>query len=199
MSNKPRRERQEFRVDDMLPLRDLPLTEEEFERKRSQISARARQATVLQEMINRDLFGNEVRDRLNPELSEAMSKLDAKLNFLIGANMMQNANQQEMKERPVNLSCTGAAFVPEHMYTKGMYINVIMMLATFPPTPVDLLGKVMWVRKKKSGEPFIGIKFFFRNRDEEDVMSKYVFKRSREMIRLKRLEEEERKSEQGAS
>ncbi len=191
--NTGKKARQEFRVDDMIPVRDAPLSKDEFEQRREQVSARSRQASMLQNMINQDLFGSDVRDRLNSELSDAMSKLDAKLNYLIGVNMMQNADQSEMENRPINLSCTGAAFSPTHKYSKGMYIELTMMLATFPPTPIDLLGQVMWVRKKQSGEQFIGLKFMFRNRDEEDMMAKYIFKRSREMIRLKKLEEEERK------
>ncbi len=188
-----RDERKEFRVDDMIPLRDSPLTKGEFEEKRAKISNKSRQSAMLQNMLGQDLFGNDARDRLNPELSEAMSKLDAKLNYLIAGNLMHDAMEDNLEERPVNLSCTGAAFVPSEPYAKGMYIELKLMLATFPPTPMELLGEVMWVRKKKSGEPFIGMKFHFRNREEEDAMAKYIFKRSREMIRLKKLEEEERR------
>jgi len=183
-------ERKEFRVDDMIPLHDNSLSKGEFEEKFAKISTKSRQSSMLQNMIGQDLFGNDSRDRMNPELSEAMSKLDAKLNFLIGANIAHDAIEGDMEERPVNLSCTGAAFVPSHPYAKGMYIELKMMLATFPPISMELLGEVMWVRKKKSGEPFIGIKFLFRNKDEEDSLTKYIFKRSREMIRLKKAEED---------
>jgi len=185
-----KKERKEFRVDDMIPMHESILTKHEYEEKRTQISSRSRQASLLQDMIGQDLFGNDARDRMNPELSEAMHKLDSKLNYLIGANMMHDAANANLKERPVNLSCTGAAFVPSEPCAKGMYVEVTMMLATFPPTPMELLAEVMWIRRKKSGEPFMGIRFLFRNKDEEDTLTKYIFKRSREMIRLKKLEEE---------
>jgi len=187
-----KKERQEFRVDDMMPLHELILTKTEYEEKRTHISSKSRQTSLLQDMIGQDLFGNDARDRMNPELSDAMHKLDSKLNYLIGANMMNDASNANLKERPINLSCTGAAFVPKEPCAKGMYMELTMMLATFPPTPMELLGEVMWVRRKKSGEPFIGIRFLFRNKDEEDTLAKYIFKRSREMIRLKKLEEDDR-------
>ncbi len=182
--------RKDFRVDDMIPVRDTPITTEEFEQKKIQVDARSRQSAMMQQLMGQDVFNNDVRDRLNPELSEAMGKLDAKLNFLIGANMLNQIDQSGMEDRPINLSCAGAALVPTHQYKRGDAIELSMVLATFPPTNMSLIGKVMWVRKKESGDPFIGVKFIFRDKAEEESMARYIFKRNRESIRLKRLEEQ---------
>jgi len=182
--------RRDFRVNDMMPMRDEPLTTEEFEQKKHQIDARSRQASMLQNMIGKDLFGGDIQDHLNTELSEAMGKLDAKLNFLIGSNMINQAEQANLKERSVNLSCTGASLVPEHHYKRGDPVELIMQLSTFPPTTLRLIGKIMWVRKNEAGEAYIGVKFLFRDKEEEDMLARYVFRRNREAIRLKKLEEE---------
>ncbi|MDQ6950150.1 MAG: PilZ domain-containing protein [Mariprofundales bacterium] len=182
--------RQDFRVNDVMPIRDEPLTHEEFEIKKHQIDARSRQSSMLQSMISKDMFNSEVRDHLNTELSDAMSQLDAKLNFLIGSNMINQAEQAQLKERPINLSCTGAALVPEHQYRRGEPVELIMQLSTFPPTTMQLIGKIMWIRKKETGEPFVGIKFIFRDQEEENSLARYVFKRNRESIRLKKIEDE---------
>ena len=63
------------------------------------------------------------------------------------------------------------------------------MLPSFPPTVLELLGEVMWAKKTSDGKPFIGVHFVYRCDEEEDAVAKYVFRRHREMIRLRRQQE----------
>ena len=184
--------RQDFRVEDMIPWRDEHISDEEFESRKKNIGIRSRQSSMLREMVGTDLFAGDSREKLNSEVAQAMESLDAKLNYLIGINMLNDANRSELTERPVNLSVTGASFVSDQMYRKGDSIFMTLMLPSFPPTVLELLGEVMWVRKTEDGKPFIGVRFVYRCDEEEDAIAKYVFRRHREMIRLRRQQEQSR-------
>ncbi len=181
--------RQDYRVDDVIPMRDMPISAEEYEIKKRHVGIRSRQGSMLRDMIGQDIFA-ENSAIANTEMAKAVEALDAKLNYLIGINMLNDANRSELKERPVNLSVTGASFVSDERYRKGDAIAVTLMLPVFPPTVLDLVGDVMWAKPEGNGRSQIGVKFFYRCDEEEETISKYVFKRDREMIRLKNRQEE---------
>lgn len=182
--------REDFRVDDVIPMRDTPMSTEEFEIKKTHVGIRSRQGAMLRNMIGQDIFSeNSVTG--NSEMAKAVEALDAKLNYLIGVNMLNDANRSDLQERPVNLSVTGASFVSNERYRKGDPIAITLMLPAFPPTVLDLIGDVMWARPEGEGRALIGVRFFYRCEEEEDTIAKYVFKRDREMIRLRGRQEEE--------
>ncbi len=181
--------RQDFRVEDILPWSDKLLSTEEFEIRKKHVGIRSRQSSMLRDMVGTDLFAGDSRKKLNSEVAQAMEALDAKLNYLIGINTLNDANRSDLKERPINLSVTGVSFVSDERYRQGDPVFITMMLPTFPPMVLELLGEVMWARETRERRPFIGVKFCYRCDEEEDSIAKYVFRRHREMIRLKKQEE----------
>jgi len=183
--------REDFRVDDVIPMRDQPISTEEYEVKKLHIGIRSRQSSMLREMIGKDVFA-EGGSAASSEMAKAVEALDAKLNYLIGVNMLNDANRSELKDRPINLSITGAAFVSDERYRQGDPIALSIMLPAFPPTVLDLIGDVAWSRPTDAGRSHIGVHFHFRCDEEEDAIAKYVFKRNREMIRLEKKREEEK-------
>jgi len=190
MSESGSNRREDFRVDDIIPMDDSPLSTEEFEVRKNHVGIRSRQSSMLREMVGTDIFSNDLRGKLNTDMANAMEALDSKLNYLIGVNMLNDANRSNLKERTVNLSLTGASFVSEERYRQGDPLAVTLMLPAFPPTVLELLGEVVWSRKTADGKPFVGARFVFRCEEEEDTLAKYVFRRHREMIRLKKQDEE---------
>jgi len=184
--------RQDFRIDDMIPMRDHPITREEYEIKKKQVGIRSRQSSMLQDMVGRDIFSSELKDHLNSDMAKAMEALDSKLNYLIGVNMLNDANRSDLKERPINLSVTGASFYSEERYREGDPIKLTLMLPSFPPTILDLLGEITWAAQQSNGRAHIGVRFYFRCDEEEDSIAKYIFRRHRESLRLRAKETENR-------
>jgi len=182
--------REDFRVDDIIPMLDAPISTEEYEIKKTHVGIRSRQGSMLRDMLGKDVFA-EGSSASNTEMAKAVEALDAKLNYLIGVNMLNDANRSDLQDRPVNMSVTGASFVSEERYRKGDPIAVTLMLPMFPPTVLDLIGEVAWARPEGSGKSLIGVQFFYRCKEEEDAISQYVFKRDREMIRIKQHQPEE--------
>jgi len=176
--------RQDFRVDDIIPICDEKLTREAFEINKSKVGIKSRQNSMLQTMVGRDLFGEE-REEMSTEVSGALEALDAKLNYLIGVNMLNDASHSDMQEKAVNLSVTGVSFVSDNDYSVGDVCKVTLMLPSFPPSTLELLAVLRRVDVVEDGRNKIGAQFYYRCDEEEDTIAKYVYRRHRETIRSK--------------
>jgi len=175
--------RQDFRIDDVIPVSDKKLTAQEFDRCKNKVGIRSRQNSMLQQMVGRDIFANASNEGANPEMTQALEALDAKLNYLIGVNMLNDASHGDLQERPVNLSLTGMSFTTDQAYQVGDSAHINLMLPSFPPSILELVGTVVRVSSPGDRRWKIGVKFYFRSDDEEDTIAKYVYRRHRETIR----------------
>jgi len=183
--------RQDFRVDDILPMKDTPLDKEKFEYERTHIGIRSRQSSMLRNMVGNDIFSS-VTPESDSELCNALGALDAKLNYLIGVNMLNDANRCDLEERPVNLSVTGMSFVTTHAYKAGDAMEIVLMLPALPPLVLEVLALVQRVKPAAKGQINVGVSFVYRCNEEEDQLSRYIFKRHREMIRIESRQQEVR-------
>ena len=183
--------RQDFRIDDVISMNDELLTKEDYEVQKENIGIRSRQNSMLQEMVGKDIFASGAHGSLNNDVANAMEMLDAKLNYLIGINMLNDANKSDLQERPVNFSVTGMSFHTNKKYREGDYIKVTLMLPSFPPSILELVGTIAWARKKGDDPLHVAIRFHYRCDEEENSIAKYVFRRHRESIRMRAKEEEE--------
>lgn len=181
--------RQDFRIDDILPMRDEQISMEEFTQLKTQLSIRSRQNSMLLKMVGRDVFAPDSHEGMSQELANAIDTLDAKLNYLIGINMLNDASRSDLQERAVNLSVTGTSFHTKTRYNKNDMLKISMMLPSFPPIILELIGEVTWVKPETNGYLHIGVQFHFRCDEEEDNIAKYVFRRHREYLRLRVKEE----------
>ncbi|TLS68963.1 PilZ domain-containing protein [Mariprofundus erugo] len=175
--------RQDFRIDDMIPVSDEKLTQRQFDLYKTKVGVRSRQNSMLQQMVGKDVFAGQDHLGMNPDVAVVLESLDAKLNYLIGVNMLNDASHSDMQERPVNLSVTGISFVSDESYEVGDFVKVNLMLPSFPPSIMDLVGTIVRATKMKDGRTRIGTRFYYRCDDEEDTVAKYVYRRHREAIR----------------
>jgi len=175
--------RQDFRIDDMIPVSDKKMTKKQFDLLKTKVGVRARQNSMLQQMVGRDIFSGEEHAGLTAEVATALESLDAKLNYLIGVNMLNDASHSDMQERPVNLSVTGISFICDVGYKVGDYVQIHLMLPSFPPSIMDLIGTVVRASRRADGRLQLAIRFYYRCDDEADTIAKYVYRRHREMIR----------------
>ncbi len=185
--------RQDFRVDDILAMHDKYINADEYEQLKQHPGIRSKQNAMIRDIIGKDITFHDLQGVIHHDLANALETLDTKLNYLIGVNMLNDANRSNLKERPVNLSVTGASFKTEQHYTKGDFIAMEIMLPSFPPSIVELIARVTWVKQETSETQHIGVQFIFRCVEEENSVCKYVFQRHRESIRLQnKLSEETR-------
>jgi len=175
--------RQDFRIDDVIPISDKKMTAKEFDLCKNKVGIRSRQNSMLRQMVGRDIFSGDAQEAANPEMAQALEALDAKLNYLIGVNMLNDASHSDMQERPVNLSLTGISFASDHQYQVGDAVHINLMLPSFPPSILELVSTVVRVSAQTGKRQKIGTKFYYRSDDEEDTIAKYVYRRHRESIR----------------
>jgi len=175
--------RQDFRIKDVIPVSDERMSAEDFEINKTKVGVRSRQNGMLRQMVGRDIFSTEHEAGASPEMSQAIEALDAKLNYLIGVNMLNDANRSDMQERPVDLSVTGISFSTRNYYQMGEAVAINLMLPSFPPSILELVGTIVRSPRPEGKKQKIGVKFYFRCDDEEDTIAKYVYRRHRETIR----------------
>jgi len=175
--------RQDFRINDVIPLSDERMSADIFEVNKTKVGVRSRQNSMLRQMVGRDIFSADHDAGASPEMSQALEALDAKLNYLIGVNMINDATRGDMQERPVNLSVTGISFTTRNYYQLGEAMSINLMLPSFPPSILELVGTVVRAPTPDGKKQHVGVKFYFRCDDEEDTISKYVYRRHRETIR----------------
>jgi hypothetical protein len=175
--------RQDFRIDDVIPVSDKKLTTEAFDLCKNKVGIRSRQNSMLQQMVGRDIFAAGEHEGGNPEMTQTLEALDAKLNYLIGVNMLNDASHSDMQERPVNLSLTGISFTSSNDYQVGDNTHINLMLPSFPPSILELVAVIVRVSSLNAKQRKVGAKFYFRSDDEEDTIAKYVYHRHRETIR----------------
>jgi len=188
--NQDKNRRQDFRVDDLLPMKDTLLDKEQFEYERTHIGIRSRQSSMLRNMVGNDVFSSLSSEQNDSEISNALGALDAKLNYLIGVNMLNDANRSDLVERPVNLSVTGMSFATPQSYKVGDTMEVVLMLPALPPMVLEVLAIVQRVKPAEKGKTNVGVSFVYRCNEEEDQLSRYIFKRHREMIRIESRQQE---------
>ncbi|MDX8392636.1 MAG: PilZ domain-containing protein [Mariprofundaceae bacterium] len=183
--------RQDFRVDDLLPMADKPIDRVIFENKKKQIGIRSRQSSLLRNMVGNDVFSSVASPQHeDSETSRALEALDAKLNYLIGVNMLNDANRNDLDERPVNISVTGISFSSREVYRIGDYMEVTLMLPALPPMVMELLGVVKRAEPGPNKRVNVGVIFNFRCDDEQEQLARYVFRRHREVIRMETRDHE---------
>ncbi len=176
--------RQDFRIDDILAVYDKPINTHEYVKQQQFPGIRSRQNAMIQDIIGKEVTTEQLKGMVNHDLASALETLDTKLNYLIGVNMLNDANRSNLKERSINLSVTGASFHTEEQYNKGDYISLALMIPSFPPTIIELIGTVIRVEQESLNTQHIGVHFSYRCNEEEASIAKYVFQRHRETIRL---------------
>ena len=99
-------------------------------------------------------------------------------------NVLQQTNHEDLEERLVNMSATGMRFTSSELCKKGEHLKITMSLPLSPPVFLELLAEVVYISVEE-GRTQLGVTFTFRCEQEEDAMTRYIFKRQRETIRMK--------------
>ncbi len=180
-----RNRRLDFRQDDMIRMNEELLTKEEYDIEVNRVGILSGQSNLLHSLSGGG-SAHEISSaaHLNPEVSRALELLDAKLNYVIGMNVMQQTDHTDMKERFVNMSATGMRFTSSVFCKKGEHLKITMSLPLSPPVLLELLAEVVYI-KVTNGRTQLGVAFMFRCEEEEDSVVRYIFKRQRETIRMK--------------
>jgi len=182
----PQNQRSGFRQEDILRMKDVRLSQEEFEVELNRTGFRYQPGPpqFLPIEDKRSEFW-DMNQMFTPDVSRALYLLEAKLNYLIGMNILQQVDTSDLDEHPVNISATGMRFATDNTYEVGDHVRITLSLPLSPPVLVDLLAEVVHMKPRPGKRTQVGVAFLYRSEDEEEAVTRYVFKRHREAIRMK--------------
>lgn len=125
-------------------------------------------------------------DKALPEVAEYLKIIDAKIDLLGQAIMMQGFHFNESDTRNVNISATGVAFSCEEVFKKGDFLEIKILLASSMSVIVTY-SRVINCRHNPHHNPqypyFIGVDFIDIREEDREILIKYVIKKQLQQIR----------------
>lgn len=177
-------QRLDFRQDDVIRMKAVRLQPEQYEAEMHRTGVRGMQPGMLQQLAGCEGEGYN-QPGVSPDMARMLGMLEAKLNYLIGVNLLQQTDLSELEDQLVNISTTGMRFTSDERYKQGDHVLITVHLPVFPPVVLDLLARVVHSQAAGKGKYHTGVSFIYRSEEEEDTVTRYIFKRHREMIRVK--------------
>ncbi len=128
-------------------------------------------------------------DKNLPEVADYLRLIDAKINLLAQAIMMQGLQVKENDTRNVNMSATGIAFNCEEALNENDYLEIKILLISCM-TVIVTYGRVVYCKNSESNDDrypyFVGVNFIKMKDDDREMLIKYVVKEQLQQIRDKK-------------
>ncbi|MGZ5620660.1 MAG: PilZ domain-containing protein [Methylobacter sp.] len=142
------------------------------------------------EMISQDSVALVHRLEKNlPDVAEYLKLIDAKIDLLAQAIMMQGFQFKESDTRNVNISATGMAFNCEEALKEGDYLEIKILLVSSMAVIVTY-GRVVYRTNSPSADVqypyFVGVDFINMKDEDRELLIKYVVKKQLQQIRDKK-------------
>jgi len=178
-----RNRRLDFRQDDVLRMKEVLLSDEQHEIEKNRMGVISGTSKKMQRLAGNSSLHEGSSAHVSPEVAQALEMLDAKLNYVIGLNVLEHTDHADLEERLVNMSATGMRFTSKVHCKKGDHLKITMSLPLASPVLLELLSEVVYI-SVKDGRTQLGVVFVYRCEEEENNVVKYIFKRQRETIRM---------------
>ncbi len=124
-----------------------------------------------------------------PDVADYLRLIDAKIDLIAQAVMMQGFQFKESDTRNVNISATGMAFNCEEALKQGDYLEIKMLLVSSMAVIVTY-GKVVYSKNSQSNDSqysyFVGVDFIDMKDEDRELLIKYVVKKQLQQIRDKK-------------
>ncbi len=120
-------------------------------------------------------------------LFDFIYSIDSKINRVLF--LLERECDQKLFSAPyknINLSASGLRFTANSSFNVGNIIAFRILLPLTIETPINVLGQVMSsVKTDENGTYEISVRFVNLSQRNKDIITKYVFKRQRELLRDK--------------
>ncbi|MGZ5050873.1 MAG: PilZ domain-containing protein [Methylobacter sp.] len=127
-------------------------------------------------------------EKIVPEVADYLKILDAKIDLLAQAVLMQGLKFEEHETRNVNLSASGIAFNCDETVQEGDYLEIKLLLASCM-TAIVTFGRVVRCQRSHADDSqyanFVGVDFINIKDDDREMLIKYVVKKQMQQIRDK--------------
>jgi hypothetical protein len=125
-----------------------------------------------------------------PEVADYFRLIEAKIDLVAQAIMMQGFQFKENDTRNINVSSTGIAFECDEAFNQGEDLEIKILLVSSMAVIVTY-GKVIHCENRESGDDspypyFVGVSFVNMKDDDRELLSRYVVKKQMQQIRDKK-------------
>jgi len=173
------KERDSFRVDDILFLKTRKLSKDELPYTRSR---------VLTGFSLEASDAGPVGEALQPELWKMLVTINKKLDQIMERLSLESEKFMAIENRQVNMSESGMRFSVDERMNEGDIIEIKMILPEYPPVGILIYGRVVRVIHSRENRYDIAVHFLESDIDGKvkDEIVKYLLKRQREILAGKR-------------
>lgn len=197
--NPSKEDRRDVRVRDMMRLR-VEIIDPEKEQMMLDRIALERLTTggddtvYHSERMQREM---EQRETLpNTFLMNRLASIDAKLEALLDYLMMRDIDEKWGQPLPVNISASGILFPHSDDLASGDRIRLELLIQTFPPRPIVVMGEVVRVREPDptwdTDLPVrLAVRFADIDPDDRDRLVHRIFEVQRMFLRRAKQQAEE--------
>lgn len=128
-------------------------------------------------------------ERNQPDVADYLKIIDAKIDLLSQAIMLQGGEFKENNTRNANLSAAGIAFEVEHKLEQGDYLEIKMLLIHCMAVIVAY-GKVVYCKDSPSDDkqfPYlVGVDYVNMKDQDRELLIKHVVKKQLQQLRDKK-------------
>ncbi len=187
--------RGQVRVDDFLSLSFRLISRNEYERVREEILSGKTSPSALGSVA--DLLEERGRpiDPKSPTF-RALSILDKKLDHLLWElRRLAEPEQKKFALSKVNISGSGIRFFAQQRVSTGNLLLIQLELPLVPPSSVKCVAEVVQTRTPEEDEglgpgQWLFMKFLAIHPTDQQNLTRYIFQRQRELLRIRRQEQE---------
>jgi len=173
-----------FRIEDVLRLVATPLTKGDYHEPSRILSVtEVLNKPILAEAANiPDNFGNKW-------LTDALTEINDKLDFMINYFMLQEEGLLSAKKKKVNISASGIQFTVDYSVQVGDTIEIKLLFPSYPPVAVLIHGEITRVTPSGDGVNKIGLKYIDMDETVRERIIQYALDHQRgQSKRLKDLD-----------
>lgn len=188
MKTENQERRRFFRIDDTVNL-FYKIVDEETVTALSYVSDDVLSNSSLAAIL--DALSQEARiigfrlEKKEPEIFEYLKLMDAKINMVAQAVMMEGSKFGEHDSQDVNISASGLAFHTDEELNAGQFLEIKMMLTSCMAVIV-VYAKVVYCLYDEDNEEFpyhIGVDYINMKEEDRELLIKHVVKKQMQQIR----------------
>jgi hypothetical protein len=173
------KERDSFRVSDILSVKANKVSEDELPFMRSR---------VLTGFSIEASETGPADETLQPQVWKILVAINKKLDLIMERLHLESEKFMAIEDRQVNLSESGMRFTMDERVEKGDMIEIKMILPEYPPVGILTFGEVVRVNSRGDKTYDIAVHFLDMDIDSKvkDAIVKYLLRRQREILASKR-------------
>jgi len=171
-------ERKHVRVDDILKLRYANVT--------GRYDATAESQAVFEEVFHENYTIPDIQEVKSKDLYDLLYLVNLKMDELLERlGRGEPADKPPVSSHhPINISASGMRFISRDHFTVGDIYALKLGLPLVNRTSLNLLGEVVSVTETTSPDEFsVALQFIDLSTTDQEVLTRYIFQRQRELLR----------------